>query len=165
MVTPPHCILGTNTSSLNIDEIASATKRPDKVVGMHFFSPANVMKLMENVRGKASSHQTIATVMALAKQIGKVSVLAGNCDGFIGNRMLQYYTGEVRIHDGGRRHARADRPRREAFGMAMGPLAMRDLAGMDSSVRIRAIARKTLPAGERMTRHRRTHRRRGPVSG
>ena len=90
--TPPHAILGTNTSSLDIDQIASATSRPDKVIGAHFFSPANVMKLLEAVRGSQTSAETIATVMALGKQIGKAPVLAGNCDGFIGNRMLQYYT-------------------------------------------------------------------------
>jgi 3-hydroxyacyl-CoA dehydrogenase len=150
-VTPAKTILGSNTSSLNIDEIASATKRPDKVVGVHFFSPANVMKLQENVRGKATSPQTLATVMALAKTIGKVAVLAGNCDGFIGNRMLQYYTGEAEFMlEEGATPEQIDRAA-ESFGMAMGPLAMRDLAGMDTSVRIRAIRRKTLPPDERMT--------------
>ncbi|QGZ96201.1 3-hydroxyacyl-CoA dehydrogenase NAD-binding domain-containing protein [Terricaulis silvestris] len=150
-VMPDKTILGSNTSSLNIDEIASATKRPDKVVGVHFFSPANVMKLQENVRGKATSHQTLADVMALAKDIGKVAVLAGNCDGFIGNRMLQYYTGEAEFMlEEGATPEQIDRVA-ESFGMAMGPLAMRDLAGMDTSVRIRAIRRKTLPPDERMT--------------
>ncbi|NWG52174.1 MAG: enoyl-CoA hydratase/isomerase family protein [Hydrogenophilaceae bacterium] len=149
--TPAETILASNTSSLDIDQIASATKRPDKVVGVHFFSPANVMKLQENVRGKATSHQTLATVMALAKPIGKVAVLAGNCDGFIGNRMLQYYTGEAEFMlEEGATPEQIDRVA-ESFGMAMGPLAMRDLAGMDTSVRIRAIRRKTLPADERMT--------------
>jgi 3-hydroxyacyl-CoA dehydrogenase len=150
-VTPPHTILSSNTSSLDIDQIASATKRPDKVVGVHFFSPANVMKLQENVRGKATSHQTLATVMAMAKQIGKVAVLAGNCDGFIGNRMLQYYTGEAEFMlEEGATPEQIDRVA-ESFGMAMGPLAMRDLAGMDTSVRIRTIRRKTLPPDERMS--------------
>ncbi|MGE0742394.1 MAG: 3-hydroxyacyl-CoA dehydrogenase NAD-binding domain-containing protein [Hyphomonadaceae bacterium] len=150
-VTPAETILGTNTSSLNIDEIASSTKRPGKVVGVHFFSPANVMKLQENVRGKATSHETLATVMALAKTIGKVAALAGNCDGFIGNRMLQYYTGEAEFMlEEGATPEQIDRVA-ESFGMAMGPLAMRDLAGMDTSVRIRAIRRKTLPPDERMT--------------
>lgn len=150
-VTPAKTILSSNTSSLNIDEIASATARPDKVVGVHFFSPANVMKLQENVRGKATSHQTLATVMALAKPLGKVAALAGNCDGFIGNRMLQYYTGEAEFMlEEGATPEQIDRVA-ENFGMAMGPLAMRDLAGMDTSVRIRSIRRKTLPADERMT--------------
>lgn len=150
-VTPPETILASNTSSLDIDQIASATKRPGKVVGVHFFSPANVMKLQENVRGKATSHETLATVMALAKPLGKVAVLAGNCDGFIGNRMLQYYTGEAEFMlEEGATPEQIDRVA-ESFGMAMGPLAMRDLAGMDTSVRIRAIRRKTLPSDERMT--------------
>jgi 3-hydroxyacyl-CoA dehydrogenase len=150
-VTPPATILASNTSSLDIDQIASATKRPGQVVGVHFFSPANVMKLQENVRGKATSHQTLATAMALAKDVGKVAVLAGNCDGFIGNRMLQYYTGEAEFMlEEGATPEQIDRVA-ESFGMAMGPLAMRDLAGMDTSVRIRAIRRKTLPPDERMT--------------
>lgn len=150
-VMPASTILSSNTSSLDIDQIASATKRPDKVVGVHFFSPANVMKLQENVRGKATSHHTLSTVMALAKQIGKVAVLAGNCDGFIGNRMLQYYTGEAEFMlEEGATPEQIDRVA-ETFGMAMGPLAMRDLAGMDTSVRIRAIRRKTLPPDERMS--------------
>jgi 3-hydroxyacyl-CoA dehydrogenase len=150
-VTPAETILSSNTSSLDIDQIASATKRPGSVVGVHFFSPANVMKLQENVRGKATSHQTLATVMALAKPLGKVAVLAGNCDGFIGNRMLQYYTGEAEFMlEEGATPEQIDRVA-EGFGMAMGPMAMRDLAGMDTSVRIRAIRRKTLPPDERMT--------------
>jgi 3-hydroxyacyl-CoA dehydrogenase len=148
--TPRHAILGSNTSSLNIDEIASATSRPDKVIGVHFFSPANVMKLLENVRGAASSHETIATVMALGKQLGKVPVLAGNCDGFIGNRMLQYYTGEAEFMlEEGATPEQIDRVA-EGFGMAMGPLAMRDMAGMDTSVLVRAARRLTLPSDERL---------------
>ena len=149
-VTPAHAILGSNTSSLNIDEIASATSRPEKVIGVHFFSPANVMKLLENVRGAKSSPETIATVMALGKQLGKVPVLAGNCDGFIGNRMLQYYTGEAEyMLEEGATPEQIDRVA-ESFGMAMGPCAMRDMAGMDTSVLIRAARRLTLPADERL---------------
>jgi 3-hydroxyacyl-CoA dehydrogenase len=150
-VTPPHCILGTNTSSLNIDTIASATGRPDKVIGTHFFSPANVMKLMENVRGKTSSAETIATVMALGKQLGKVTVLAGNCDGFIGNRMLQYYTGESEfLLEQGATPEQIDRVAM-AFGMAMGPCSMRDMTGMDVGVLVRDQRAKTLPEGERFS--------------
>jgi len=149
-VTPAHAILGSNTSSLDIDEIASATKRPEKVIGTHFFSPANVMKLLENVRGAKSSPETIAAVMAMGKQLGKVPVLAGNCDGFIGNRMLQYYTGEAEFMlEEGATPEQIDRVA-ESFGLAMGPCAMRDLAGMGTSVLIRAIRRKTLPADERL---------------
>jgi 3-hydroxyacyl-CoA dehydrogenase len=148
--TPAHAILGSNTSSLNIDEIASATSRPDKVIGLHFFSPANVMKLLENVRGAKSSPSTIATAMALGKQLGKVPVLAGNCDGFIGNRMLQYYTGEAEFMlEEGATPEQIDRVA-EGFGMAMGPLAMRDMAGMDTSVLVRAARRLNLPPDERL---------------
>ncbi|MEP7349442.1 MAG: 3-hydroxyacyl-CoA dehydrogenase NAD-binding domain-containing protein [Sphingorhabdus sp.] len=149
--TPAHCILGTNTSSLDIDAIAAATSRPDKVIGTHFFSPANVMKLMENVRGKASSAETIATVMALGRQIGKVVVLAGNCDGFIGNRMLQYYTGEAEFMlEQGATPEQIDRVAM-AFGMPMGPISMRDMTGMDVGVLVRKERAKTLPQGERFS--------------
>jgi 3-hydroxyacyl-CoA dehydrogenase len=150
-VTPAHCILGTNTSSLNIDTLASATSRPDKVIGTHFFSPANVMKLMENVRGKASSAETIATVMALGKQLGKVTVLAGNCDGFIGNRMLQYYTSQSEfLMEQGASPEQIDRVAM-AFGMPMGPVSMRDMTGMDVGLLVRKEREKTLPAGERFS--------------
>ena len=150
-VTPAHCILGSNTSSLNIDLIASATARPQKVIGTHFFSPANVMKLMENVRGKASSPETIATVTALGKQLGKVTVLAGNCDGFIGNRMLQYYTSQSEfLMEQGASPEQIDRVA-EAFGMPMGPVSMRDMTGMDVGLMIRKERQKTLPEGERFS--------------
>jgi len=149
-MTPPHAILGTNTSSLDIDQIASATRRPDKVIGAHFFSPANVMKLLEAVRGSQTSAETIATVMFLGKQIGKAPVLAGNCDGFIGNRMLQYYTVNAEyMLERGATPEQIDRVA-EQFGMAMGPLAMRDLAGMAQAVNVRAVRKLTLPADERM---------------
>lgn len=148
--TPPHAILGTNTSSLDIDQIASATSRPDKVIGAHFFSPANVMKLLEAVRGSKTSAETIATVMDLGKKIGKAPVLAGNCDGFIGNRMLQYYTVNAEyMLERGATPEQIDRVA-EQFGMAMGPLAMRDLAGMAQAVNVRAVRKLTLPADERM---------------
>ena len=151
--TPRHAILATNTSTLDIDAIAAATTRPDKVVGTHFFSPANVMKLLENVRGKASSAETIATVMALGRALGKVTVLAGNCDGFIANRMLQYYTGQAEyLLEEGATPEHIDRVA-EAFGMPMGPLSMGDLAGIDVGVLIRRerAAAGTLPPGERLS--------------
>jgi len=91
-VCASQAILATNTSSLDIDAIAEVTSRPQSVIGTHFFSPANVMKLLENVRSRHSSPQTIATAMSLGKLLNKVVVLAGNCDGFIGNRMLQFYS-------------------------------------------------------------------------
>ncbi len=136
-IAKPTCILATNTSTLDIDEIASATKRPEMVVGHHFFSPANVMRLMEVVRGKATSKTVIATSMLLGKQLKKIAVLAGNCRGFIGNRMIHVYLREAQflLEEGASveeiNSALVD------FGMAMGPLAMTDLAGIDVGWRIR----------------------------
>ena len=130
-------VLATNTSTLDIDEIAASTKRPQDVIGTHFFSPANVMKLLENVRGKASSPETIATVMQLGKTLRKVPVLAGNCDGFIGNRMLFHYLREAGfLLEEGATPQQVDQAL-EAFGLAMGPFRMSDLAGLDVSWRIR----------------------------
>src|SRR4029077_12755172 len=146
-VAAVHAILATNTSTLDIDAIAAATLRPGKVVGTHFFSPANVMKLLENVRGRQTSAETIATVMALGKTLGKIPVLAGNCDGFIGNRMLMFYGSEAEfLLEEGATPEQIDRVM-EAFGFAMGPLAVRDLAGNDVGFLIRK-GRK-LPADER----------------
>ncbi len=148
---PAHAILASNTSSLNIDEIASATSRPDKVIGTHFFSPANVMKLLENVRGAKSSPETIATVMAMGKTIGKIPVLAGNCDGFIGNRMFQFYNNawEYLLEEGATPE-QIDRVAVE-FGMAMGPVAVRDLAGLDVAALVRKARAPSLPKEERIS--------------
>lgn len=146
-VAAPHAILATNTSTLDIDAIAAATSRPQAVVGTHFFSPANVMKLLENVRGRVSSPRTLATVMALGKRLGKVTVLAGNCDGFIGNRMFMFYGAEAEfLLEDGATPEQIDRVM-EGFGFAMGPLAVRDLAGNDVGFAIRK-GRK-LPPDER----------------
>ncbi len=146
-VAPAQAILATNTSTLDIDRIASATRRPQSVVGTHFFSPANVMKLLENVRGRETSPQTIATVMELGKRLGKAVVLAGNCDGFIGNRMFQFYTGEAEfLLEDGATPEQIDRVI-EDFGFPMGPLAVRDLAGNDVGYRIRQ--NRKLPPDER----------------
>lgn len=146
-VAAAHTILATNTSTLDIDAIAATTSRPEQVVGTHFFSPANVMKLLENVRGRLTSPTTIATVMALGKTLGKIAVLAGNCDGFIGNRMLQFYTGEAEfLLEEGATPEQIDRVI-ESFGFAMGPLAVRDLAGNDVGYLIRKS--RKLPADER----------------
>ena len=140
-------ILATNTSTLDIDAIAASTSRPQQVVGTHFFSPANVMKLLENVRGRSTSAQTIATVMALGRSLGKVSVLAGNCDGFIGNRMLMFYGAEAEfLLEEGATPEQIDAVM-EGFGFAMGPFAVRDLAGNDVGFLIRKG--RTLPADER----------------
>jgi 3-hydroxyacyl-CoA dehydrogenase len=133
----PGAILATNTSTLDIDAIAASTSRPEQVVGTHFFSPAHVMKLLENVRGQRTSAQTIATVMALGRTLGKIAVLSGNCDGFIGNRMLRYYGAEAEfLLESGATPAQIDRVI-EGFGFAMGPLAVRDLAGNDVGFLIR----------------------------
>ncbi len=142
-----EAILATNTSTLDIDAIASSTSRPEQVVGTHFFSPAHVMKLLENVRGTRTSAQTIATVMALGRTLGKVTVLAGNCEGFIGNRMLMFYGSEAEfLLEEGATPEQIDRVM-EDFGFAMGPLAVRDLAGNDVGFLIRKGRR--LPPDER----------------
>jgi 3-hydroxyacyl-CoA dehydrogenase len=136
-VMKPGAILATNTSTLNIDEIASATLRPEWVIGTHFFSPANVMRLLEIVRGKASSKEVIATLMALSKKLGKVGVLVGNCRGFVGNRMFGPYRREAQflVEEGATVEA-VDQALYD-FGMAMGPVATGDLAGLDVGWRIR----------------------------
>ena len=141
----PGAILATNTSTLDVDEIASATARPESVIGTHFFSPANVMRLMENVRGAKSSKETIATTMAISKTIGKVGVLVGVCDGFVGNRMLHQYMREANflIEEGALPH-QVDKVLYD-FGMPMGPFAMGDLAGLDVSWRIRKGKAATRP--------------------
>jgi 3-hydroxyacyl-CoA dehydrogenase len=130
-------ILASNTSTLDIAEIASATSRPEAVVGTHFFSPANVMRLLEIVRGKASSREVIATCMQLAKRLGKVGVLVGNCRGFVGNRMFHHYGREaVFLVEEGASPQAVDQALYD-FGMALGPLATGDLAGLDVGWRIR----------------------------
>ncbi|HXZ28873.1 MAG TPA: 3-hydroxyacyl-CoA dehydrogenase NAD-binding domain-containing protein [Terriglobales bacterium] len=136
-VCKPAAILASNTSTLSIDEIASATKRPQSVIGTHFFSPANVMRLLEIVRGKATGKDVIATAMQLAKKLGKVGVLVGNCRGFVGNRMFHPYRREAQflVEEGASVEA-VDAALTD-FGMAMGPLATGDLAGLDVGWRIR----------------------------
>jgi len=136
-ICKPDAILASNTSTLNIDEIASATSRPQQVIGHHFFSPANVMRLLEIVRGKATSKEVIATSMALARRLKKVGVLVGNCRGFVGNRMLYPYAREAQflVEEGAKPEA-VDAALYK-FGLAMGPLAMGDLAGLDVGWRIR----------------------------
>jgi 3-hydroxyacyl-CoA dehydrogenase len=136
-VCKPGAILASNTSTLSIDEIASSTSRPDFVIGTHFFSPANVMRLLEIVRGKASSKEVIATCMQLSKTLGKVGVLVGNCRGFVGNRMFGPYRREAQflVEEGAGIEA-VDQAL-SGFGMAMGPLATGDLAGLDVGWRIR----------------------------
>lgn len=130
-IAKPGAILASNTSYLNIDEIAAVTARPQDVLGMHFFSPANVMKLLEVVRGAKTADDVLATVMALAKKIKKVAVVAGVCHGFIGNRMLMPRQVEAnKLLMEGATPEQIDRVH-VAFGMPMGPFQMSDLAGVD----------------------------------
>jgi 3-hydroxyacyl-CoA dehydrogenase len=136
-VCKPGAILASNTSTLSIDEIASTTKRPEFVIGTHFFSPANVMRLLEIVRGKATSKEVLATGMQVARAVGKVGVLVGNCRGFVGNRMFGPYRREAQfLVEEGARVENVDKALTD-FGMAMGPLATGDLAGLDVGWRIR----------------------------
>jgi 3-hydroxyacyl-CoA dehydrogenase len=142
-------ILASNTSTLNIDEIAGATSRAEMVIGTHFFSPANVMRLLEIVRGKKSSKEVIATCMQLSKKLGKIGVLVGNCRGFVGNRMFGPYRREAQflVEEG------ADVETLDqalvGFGNAMGPLATGDLAGLDVGWRIRKEYRHLEKPGTR----------------
>ncbi len=136
-VAKPECILATNTSTLDVDEIASVTKRPDKIIGTHFFSPANVMRLLEIVRGAEASFETLATTQAVAKAIQKVGVVVGVCDGFVGNRMLHQYGAQAQyLLEEGCLPQDVDGVVYE-LGLAMGPMAMGDLAGLDVGWRIR----------------------------
>ncbi|WP_119286708.1 3-hydroxyacyl-CoA dehydrogenase NAD-binding domain-containing protein [Azohydromonas sediminis] len=136
-VMKPGAILASNTSTLDLNRIASFTKRPQDVVGMHFFSPANVMKLLEVVRGDKTAKDVLATVMAVAKKIRKTAVVSGVCDGFIGNRMLEQYIRQAMFMlDEGATPAQIDKAI-EAFGFAMGPFRMSDLAGNDIGWAIR----------------------------
>ena len=130
-ICKPGAIMASNTSALDVNEIASVTSRPESVIGMHFFSPANVMKLLENVRGDKSSDSTVATAMAIGKKIGKVCVMVGVCPGFVGNRILFQRRIEAdRIILEGATPAQVDRVLYD-FGFPMGPFAMSDLAGLD----------------------------------
>lgn len=137
--------LTTNTSSLDVNEIAAATSRPESVMGTHFFSPANVMKLMENVRGGKTSKETIATVLKLAKRLDKVGVLVGVCDGFVGNRMLYAYRrqADFLLEEGALPHE-VDGALYD-FGLPMGPYAMADLAGLDIGWAVRKEQEPTRP--------------------
>jgi 3-hydroxyacyl-CoA dehydrogenase len=141
-------ILATNTSTLDVDAIAAEAARPEQVIGLHFFSPANVMRLLEIVRGRATRKEVIATCMKLSKRIGKVGVLVGVCHGFVGNRMLHQYQREANfLIQEGATPEQVDRVLTR-FGMAMGPFATSDLAGIDVGWRIRQ-AKGRPPAGER----------------
>jgi 3-hydroxyacyl-CoA dehydrogenase len=136
-ICKPDAILATNTSSLDIDEIASVVKNPERVIGLHFFSPANIMKLLEIVRGRKTSAETIITALQLAKAMKKVGVVVGNCDGFVGNRMVAGYVREAELLlEEGATPEQVDKAIQK-FGFAMGPCAMSDLAGVDVGHKIR----------------------------
>ncbi len=149
-IAKPDAVLATNTSTLDVNEIASATKRPESVIGTHFFSPANVMRLLENVRGAKSSKTTIATAMAVGRRIGKVPVLVGVCYGFVGNRMLHQrgLQAEKLILEGALPHL-VDKVLTD-FGFPMGPFAMGDLAGLDVGWRIRKGRGVKSPVADRI---------------
>ena len=150
-VTKDHAILASNTSGLDIDAIAASTSRPEKVVGTHFFSPANVMRLLEVVRGKDSSDETMATVMALGKKMGKAAVVSLNAPGFIGNRMLAGYTYQANmLLLEGALPNQVDSAL-ESFGMSMGPFRMMDLVGLDLGWRARKLAKIETPLANKIS--------------
>ena len=138
--TNENAILASNTSGLDVDAIASVTKRPDKVVGTHFFSPANIMRLLEVVRGEQTSHETLASVMTVSKKIKKAAVVSLNAPGFIGNRMLFNYTAQANmlLLEGALPH-QIDQAI-ESFGLNMGPFRMMDLVGLDLGWRARKLS-------------------------
>jgi 3-hydroxyacyl-CoA dehydrogenase len=133
----PGAVLATNTSTLDVDRLAAATRRPHDVAGMHFFSPANVMQLVEVVRGAATAPDVLATLVSVSRRLGKVAVVSRVCDGFIGNRMIEHYLRQAMfLVDEGAAPTQVD-VALERFGMAMGPFRMSDLAGLDVGWRIR----------------------------
>jgi 3-hydroxyacyl-CoA dehydrogenase len=144
-IAKPGAILATNTSTLDVDEIATATRRPEDVIGTHFFSPANVMRLLEVVRGEKTAKDVLATTMKLGKTLKKVPVVSGVCDGFIGNRMLEKYVQQsLFLLDEGATPAQVDSAL-QRWGMAMGPFAMYDMAGNDIGWEIRKRRSKERP--------------------
>ena len=149
--TKDSAILASNTSGLDIDALAAVTNRPGKVVGTHFFSPANVMRLLEVVRGKDSSDETMATVMSLGKKIGKAAVVSLNAPGFIGNRMLAGYTYQANmLLLEGALPSQVDNAL-ESFGMSMGPFRMLDLVGLDLGWRARKLANIETPLANKIS--------------
>lgn len=151
-VCKPRAILASNTSRLDIDQIAGFTRRPAQVLGMHFFSPANVMRLLEVVQGRDTDGNVIAAVFRLARQMGKLPVLVGVCDGFVGNRMVSPYTREAHfLLEEGASPAQVDGAL-QRFGLAMGPLRMADMAGLDISWAFRKRMAPTRPAHLRYSR-------------
>jgi len=148
-VAKPGAVLATNTSTLDVDAIAAATSRPQDVVGTHFFSPANVMKLLENVRGARTSDETAQTAMELARRINKVGVMVGVCDGFVGNRMLYAYSRQASfLVEEGAAPEQVDKAIYD-FGFPMGPFQMSDLAGLDVGYMVRKERKERAPTNLR----------------
>jgi len=148
-IAKPGAVLATNTSTLDVDAIAESTKRPESVVGTHFFSPANVMRLLENVKGKKTSPETAQTAMELGRRINKVAVLVGVCDGFVGNRMLYAYSRQAGfLLDEGATPEQVDKAIHD-FGFPMGPFQMSDLAGIDVGYLVRKERREQAPTNKR----------------
>jgi len=149
-IAKPDGVLASNTSTLDIDEIASVTSRPQMVIGLHFFSPAHVMRLVEIVRGKATSKEVVATSLALAKKLSKVGVVVGNCRGFVGNRMMLPYMREAQfLVEEGATPEQVDRALTD-FGMAMGIFAVDDMGGIDLAWRVRQEYKHLEKPGERV---------------
>jgi 3-hydroxyacyl-CoA dehydrogenase len=148
-IAKPGAVLATNTSTLDVDAIAAATKRPESVVGTHFFSPANVMRLLENVKGAKTSPETAQTAMELGRRINKVAVMVGVCDGFVGNRMLYGYTRQAGfLLEEGATPEQVDKAIYD-FGFPMGPFQMSDLAGIDVGYLVRMERRENAPTNKR----------------
>ena len=144
-VVKDGAVLASNTSTLDIDEIAGATKRPADVLGTHFFSPANVMKLLEIVRGKDTAKEVVATCIALARTLAKVGAVCGNCDGFLANRSRAPFQTEMNILvEEGAKPQQIDKVMYE-FGYPMGPFAVGDLAGLDIGYAVRQRRKKESP--------------------
>jgi len=149
-IAKPDCVLASNTSTLDVDEIAAATLRPRMVIGLHFFSQAQVMRLVEIVRGKAASNEVVATSLAIAKKLGKVGVVVGNCRGFVGNRMMLPYMREAQfLLEEGSTPERVDRALTD-FGMAMGIFAVDDMGGIDLAYRVKQEYAYLRKPGERV---------------
>lgn len=148
-VLKPDCILATNTSTLSIDDLAQVTGRPESVLGLHFFSPAHVMRLLEIVRGQATLAQVLATALAFAKRLSKVGVIVGNSPGFVGNRLMFPYMYEAQfLLEEGATPEQVDRALQD-FGMAMGIFQVEDMAGLDVAWRVRRELRQFSAPGER----------------
>jgi 3-hydroxyacyl-CoA dehydrogenase len=149
-IAKPDCVLASNTSTLDIDEIAAATSRPQMVIGLHFFSPAHVMRLVEIVRGKVAGNEVVATSLAIAKKLGKVGVVVGNCRGFVGNRMMLPYMREAQfLVEEGSTPEQVDRALTD-FGMAMGIFAVDDMGGIDLAYRVKQEYAYLRKPGERV---------------